>query len=96
MPALRHGMAVRSSEGKQDKKEYCPEYPNYGGRGIHVTERWHRFENFLGDMGNKQDGLSIERIDVNLGYFPGNCRWAPIYEQNRNKRVNVYLDHGGS
>jgi len=71
-------------------------YHNYGGRGIFVCERWLTSpENFLADMGIPPEGTSLDRIDVNGNYESGNCRWATRQEQNSNKRVNVFLTHGG-
>ena len=66
-------------------------YHRYGGRGIAMCERWHTFANFLADMGDKPNGATIERIDGNKGYEPGNCRWATRREQNRNKANNRML-----
>lgn len=60
----------------------------YGARGIRVCPRWHKFENFLADMGEKPDGLSIERIDNDGPCAPWNCKWATALEQAQNKRSN--------
>lgn len=92
---------VKESKAKSTTKEYRawqsmlarttkkgnPNYKNYGGRGISVCDRWLRFEDFLSDIGvapSKEH--SLERIDHNGNYEPGNCRWATITEQNRNTR----------
>lgn len=63
-----------------------PGYSNWGGRGIKVCERWRSFENFLADMGTKPSGYTIERIDNDGNYEPGNCTWIPKSEQWKNKR----------
>jgi hypothetical protein len=66
-----------------------PIYKYYGGRGIKVCDRWmNSFENFLADMGKKPSlELTIDRVDNNGNYEPGNCRWATMKEQSFNKRT---------
>ncbi len=61
-------------------------YHNYGGRGIAICDRWSEFSNFLSDMGYTPEGMTLERVDNSLGYYPENCRWASHTRQNRNSR----------
>ncbi len=72
-------------------------FDNYGGRGIRVCDRWlESFEAFLGDMGRRPSPKhSIDRIDVNGNYEPGNCRWATRTEQGRNRRNNTRVTFDG-
>lgn len=71
------------------------DYSRYGGAGIKVCGRWlNSFENFLADMGDRPDGMTIDRKDNSKGYFPGNCRWSTVKEQSRNTKRNVMITHG--
>jgi hypothetical protein len=99
--SYRHGSSRRgrrtrayeswSSMLKRCLNPECKDWPNYGGRGITVCERWLKFENFLADMGERPPGLSIERLDHNGPYRKENCTWVTRKEQNRNTRRNRLL-----
>lgn len=67
------------------------DYANYGGRGIQVCERWMSFENFFADMGEKNKELTLERVNNNGNYEPGNCVYATRMSQGNNKRNNNLL-----
>lgn len=74
------GMLLRTSSN------CSPHFKNYKARGITICERWLKFENFKADMGEPPDALSIDRINNDGNYEPGNCRWATRSQQMKNRR----------
>lgn len=97
----RHGMAKTPIYGLwhamiqrcYDKNSHA--YNRYGGRGINVCNKWQTFEGFYEDMGEKPDGMSLERKDVNGDYTPENVIWANAKTQANNRRSNVVLEYNG-
>lgn len=67
-------------------------FRNYGARGIKVCDRWLKFENFFADMGSRPPGLTLDRKNNNGDYEPGNCYWATVSEQNKNRRPRSEWD----
>lgn len=85
------GMIQRCTDPNQPAK-----FRRYGARGIRVCERWRTFENFLADMGEPPSRRhSIDRINNEGHYEPGNCRWADQSQQNNNTRANRLLTFAG-
>lgn len=80
---------------KRCTNEHCKRWPDYGGRGIKVCERWLIFTNFLADMGERPVGMTLERKDNNGDYWAENCKWATYAEQNRNSRKNRMVNFNG-
>jgi len=91
--AYKHGWAATptyNSWSSMISRCYDPtnaSYPIYGGRGITVCARWlESFENFLADMGERPEGMTLERKNGNRNYEAANCKWATLAEQNANRR----------
>ena len=96
-----HGMSKsREYKSWSHAKARCnnpkdPKYPEYGGRGISMCQRWTgSFSEFIKDMGLAPEKHTLDRIDVNGNYEPGNCRWATAKTQGNNTRFNVRLSVG--
>ena len=70
-------------------------YANYGGRGIKVCDAWQTFEGFLADMGERPDGTSLDRIDVDGDYEKSNCQWVTHKKQCQNMRKNLNITLNG-
>lgn len=96
-----HGMTkTRSWKSWDSMLQRCenpkaPDYPRYGGRGIKVAPEWHDFERFLADVGERPEGTTLERLDVDGDYRTGNCRWATASEQQRNKTNSIRATFNG-
>lgn len=104
-PVTKHGHSKNKTASKTynswaNMHQRCgnpnhPKYKNYGGRGITVCKEWSSFNSFLFDMGEKPEGMTIERIDVNKGYSKENCKWASHKEQANNKTCTEILSFNG-
>lgn len=97
-----HGMSntltYKVWRGMQDRcgNPKNPNYHRYGERGIRVCERWTQsFAAFFEDMGEKPEGMSLDRIDNDGNYEPSNCRWATRAEQQRNRSTCHNITIGG-
>ena len=71
-------------------------YPSYGGAGIKVCQNWlDSYNSFLGDMGERPKGTSLDRIDSTKGYYKENCRWATSKQQQNNLKSNIKITIDG-
>lgn len=84
--SLRHRCLNQNDIGHWDR---------YGGRGITFCERWESFENFYEDMGERPDGMTIERKDNNGQYCKDNCTWASASDQSNNRITNRIIEVNG-
>lgn len=103
---LTHGHNVGRISSKtrnswRGMKERCDNpknshYPMYGGRGISYTPEWKFFQSFLDDMGERPEGMTLERIDVNEGYSKENCKWDSLSNQAFNINIKSNNKSGRS
>ena len=96
----RRGHSTRTYSAWEAMRRRCnnrnqKSWANYGGRGITVCERWESYETFLRDMGECQEGMSLERLDVDKSYSPENCCWIPRRRQARNKTNTLRVEYKG-
>jgi len=83
-PTHRTWRAMRARCNNPNNQDYAL----YGGRGIKVCQRWDSYAAFLEDMGERPEGMTLDRIDPNGDYTRDNCRWATALDQRHNRRVN--------
>lgn len=94
----KHGMSNTRTKSRnrtysswQSMRNRClnpnsEDWSYYGGAGVKICPEWDDFEIFYSDMGERPDGLTLDRVDPNKGYFPQNCRWADAHTQRINRR----------
>lgn len=96
----REGLPTSIFASWRSMKQRClnpthHQFHNYGGRGVQLCERWQSFENFLADMGERPEGTTLDRIDIDGNYEPANCRWADVETQRNNCRNSKIIEFAG-
>ena len=96
---VEHGQTgTKEHRAWRHMKERClnknhPNYHHYGGRGITICSPWVNFKPFFKDMGKCPPGMTLDRINNNLNYSPGNCRWATRETQSNNTRRTIFITY---
>ena len=80
-------MVQRCTNPKHGKWEY------YGGRGIAISPEYRTFAGFLNGMGERPEGMTLDRIDFDGNYEPGNCRWSDMQTQKANRRARRFKEY---
>lgn len=91
-------MSMRTAWGQMMARCYDPEnhkYASYGGRGIRVCDRWLCCRLFIEDMGQRPQGMTLNRIDNDGPYSPENCEWADAHTQSRNRQDTRLITFNG-
>jgi hypothetical protein len=94
MGVIKHGKTKsKTYKSWRSMKERClnknnPSYKTYGGKGITICKEWMNFENFLKDMKERPEEMTLDRINPEGNYERNNCRWATKSQQRRNCRGN--------
>jgi hypothetical protein len=101
----KHGHAAKNTKSSEyatwaAMRQRCNDpghryYHCYGGRGIRVCQKWNSFAAFLRDMGPRPKGYTLDRIDNDGNYTPGNCRWVTRKQNNRNRNNNRRITFAG-
>ena len=73
-----------------------PSYKRYGAKGIGFDKSWNDFNQFLKDMGERPEGMSLDRIDSSKSYSKENCRWATPAQQQANRKNCMHLTYNGT
>lgn len=72
-----------------------PDFKHYGAKGITITRKWLTYEGFLADMGERPEGMTLDRRDNSKNYCRSNCRWASRSTQARNRDYTLNIVHEG-
>lgn len=98
MPTKKHGMwGSKTYKTWIQMKQRCTNpkstsYPYYGGVGISFDPSWKEFQSFIGDMGIRPEGMTLDRIDNTKSYSKDNCRWQTPKEQANNRTNNIFVE----